>query len=81
MLLVVHPFLALLGIAGLFLKKSLNLSWWIGLIRLLYVGSMVLFMFMGSLGFWLPGVSFEMFYSVTFITALVGLLVVMKRRL
>lgn len=82
---LVFPFLGILGVLSLSFKKSLNLSWWLGTIILLYVGILTLLLFSFQLGFawilaWFPQGSFEVFHVIAFAITLLGLLIVMKKR-
>jgi len=75
----IHPFLGALGLTSLILKKSLNLSWWLGSLLLLYVGGWGIFMILSGIGLfsWLPAnFSFEVIYSYTLILTLIGLIIV-----
>jgi hypothetical protein len=85
--LMILPALGLLGIAALALKKTLNLSGWIGGLPLLYVGTLILLLFFSyPLGFaWILDAlfsqgGFEFFLGILFTITLVGLLVTMVRR-
>lgn len=82
---IVFPFLGLLGIAALVLKKALNLSWWVGTLLVIYVGILILLANSYQLGFdwiltWLPEGNFEVLHVVAFTVTLMGLLIVMQRR-
>lgn len=82
---IIFPLLGILGVLSLSIKKSLNLSWWLGTLLLLYVGILTLLLNSFQLGFaWIlagfPQGSFEVFHVVVFAITLVGLLIVMKQR-
>lgn len=82
---LVFPLLGILGVLSLILKKSLNLSWWLGTLLLLYVGILTLLANSFQLGFawilaWFPQGSIEVFHVVAFAITLLGLLIVMKQR-
>lgn len=82
---LVFPLLGILGILSLSLKKSLNLSWWLGMLLLLYVGILTLLANSFQLGLewilaWFPQGSFEVFHVIAFAITLLGLLIVMKQK-
>jgi hypothetical protein len=82
---IAFPLLGILGVISLMLKRTLNLSWWLGILLLLYIGILTLLLNSFQLGFagilaWLPQGSFEVFHVVAFAVTFVGLLVVMQRR-
>ena len=82
---IAFPLLGILGVVSLILKRTLNLSWWLGIILLFYVGILTLLSNSFQLGFagilaWFPQGSFEVFHVVAFAVTLVGLLMVMQRR-
>lgn len=71
---MIVPALGLLGLAALDLKKTLNLSGWIGGLLLLYVGILILLPFFFSQG------GFELFLAIIYTITLIRLLVIMLRR-
>jgi hypothetical protein len=82
---IILPVLGLLGIAALALKKTLNLSGWIGSLLLLYVGILTLLVNSYQLGFvWILSLfsqgGFEFFHVIMFTVTSIGLLVIMLRR-
>jgi hypothetical protein len=82
---IVFPLLGILGLLSLILKKSLNLSWWLGTILLLYVGILTLLGNSFQLGFssilaGLPQGSFEIFHVIAFAITLLGLIIIMQKR-
>ena len=82
---LIFPFLALLGILALALKKPFNLSRWLGLTLLLYVGTLTLLLTSISLGFgkildMLPPHSFEGLHVIAWGVAVIGLILTMLKR-
>jgi hypothetical protein len=82
---IVFPLLGILGVLSLILKKSLNLSWWLGTILLLYVGILTLLGNSFQLGFaWIldgfPQGSLEIFHVIAFAITLLGLIIIMQKR-
>lgn len=69
----VHPCLGLLGITSLLLKKSLNLSWWLGSVLLGYVIGWLIVMFvLATVDLGLPAnFSFEVFYTIIWLLTLI----------
>ncbi|BAY59158.1 hypothetical protein NIES2135_60350 (plasmid) [Leptolyngbya boryana NIES-2135] len=80
--LIIFPVLGLLGITALALKKPLNLSWWIGGLLLIYVGSLTLlpFLFSQVLSSLFSQNGFGSFHVIMFTITLIRLLVIMLRR-
>lgn len=79
---MILPVLGILGIAALALKKPLNLSWWIGALLLLYVGSLTLlpFLFSQVLSSLFSQGGLEFFLVIMFTITLIRLLVIMLKR-
>ena len=81
----VFPALALLGVLSLVFKSILRLSWWIGIILLVYVGILTLLLIMaglwpGGILYNLPPNGVEIFHVVLWAIACISLVFAMRRR-
>ncbi len=82
MYLIVFPLLGLLGIVALALKRELNLSWWVGVLLLVYacIPFGIILVADSILLAWLPEGGFEVLHVVIFGVTLMGLVLVITRR-
>lgn len=81
----IFPALAMLGVLALALRSTLQLSWWLGIILLAYVGLLTLLLVMaglwpGGILYNLPPNGVEIFHVILWAIACLGLVFAMRRR-